>query len=130
MLNTLAALLVCQAVGEVLAFVVRLPVPGPVLGMALLLGFLLLRPTAIDALRPTSLDLLKHLSLLFVPAGVGVMLHVARLADEWLAVSVALVASTALAIAVTALVVQWTSRWFAPWDASAAPSGPSGSDPR
>jgi holin-like protein len=130
MLNTLAALLVCQAVGEVLAFVLRLPVPGPVLGMALLLGFLLLRPTAIDALRPTSLDLLKHLSLLFVPAGVGVMLHVARLADEWLAVSVALVASTALAIAVTALVVQWTSRWFAPRDASAAPSGPSGSDPR
>lgn len=124
MLNTLAALLVFQAAGEALAFALRLPVPGPVVGMALLLGFLVARPATIEALRPTSLELLKHLSLLFVPAGVGVMLHVARLADEWLAVSVALVVSTALAIVVTALVVQWTSRWLAPRDQAGTPAPP------
>jgi holin-like protein len=124
MLNTLAALLVFQAAGEALAFALRLPVPGPVVGMALLLGFLVARPATIEALRPTSLELLKHLSLLFVPAGVGVMLHVARLADEWLAVSVALVVSTALAIVVTALVVQWTSRWLAPRDQDSTPAPP------
>jgi holin-like protein len=113
MLEAVATLLVFQAVGEVLSYGLRLPVPGPVLGMALLLGLLLIRPSTIERLRPTSLELLKHLSLLFVPAGVGVMLHVARISKEWLPIVVALLVSTALAIAVTALVVTWTARRFA-----------------
>jgi holin-like protein len=118
MLEALATLLVFQAVGEVLSYALRLPVPGPVLGMALLLVLLLVRPTSVERLRPTSLELLKHLSLLFVPAGVGVMLHVARIGREWLPIIVSLLVSTALAIAVTALVVTWTARWFAPDDAT------------
>jgi holin-like protein len=112
MLEALATLLVFQTIGEVLSYGLGLPVPGPVLGMALLLGLLLLRPATTETLRPTSLELLKHLSLLFVPAGVGVMLHAARIGKEWLPIVVALIASTALAIAVTALVVTWTARWL------------------
>jgi holin-like protein len=80
--------------------------------MALLLAFLV-NVKAVEALRPTCVELLKHLSLLFVPAGVGVMLHVARIAEEWLPIVVALLASTALAIVVTALVIEWASRWLA-----------------
>jgi holin-like protein len=114
MLEALATLLVFQTVGEVLSYLLRLPVPGPVLGMVLLLGLVLLRPATIGRLRPTSLELLKHLSLLFVPAGVGVMLHAARIGREWLPIAVALVVSTALAIAVTAAVVMWAARRFAP----------------
>ena len=113
MLEALATLLVFQTIGEVLSYLLRLPIPGPVLGMVLLLAVLMARPAAVDALRPTSLELLKHLSLLFVPAGVGVMLHAARIGDEWLPIVVALVVSTALAIAVTALVITWTARRFA-----------------
>jgi holin-like protein len=113
MLEALATLLVFQTIGEVLSYLLRLPIPGPVLGMALLLVVLMARPSAVATLRPTSLELLKHLSLLFVPAGVGVMLHVARIASEWLPILVALLASTALAIVVTALVIEWTSRWLA-----------------
>jgi holin-like protein len=110
MLEALATLLVFQTIGEALSYGLGLPVPGPVLGMALLLGLLLLRPATTEVLRPTSLELLKHLSLLFVPAGVGVMLHAARIGKEWLPIVVALIVSTALAIAVTALVVTWTAR--------------------
>ena len=117
MLEALATLLVFQTIGEVLSYLLRLPVPGPVLGMVLLLVVLMARPAAVDTLRPTSLELLKHLSLLFVPAGVGVMLHVARISDEWLPIIVALLVSTALAIAVTALVINWTARRFAADDA-------------
>jgi holin-like protein len=113
MLQALATLLVFQTAGEVLTYALALPIPGPVLGMALLLAFLLVNESAVAALRPTCVELLKHLSLLFVPAGVGVMLHVARIASEWLPILVALLASTALAIVVTALVIQWTSRWLA-----------------
>ena len=111
MLQALATLLVFQTVGEGLSYALALPVPGPVLGMALLLAYLLADARAVAALRPTCVELLKHLSLLFVPAGVGVMLHAARIADEWVPIVVALVGSTALAIVVTALVIQWALRW-------------------
>ena len=76
MLEALATLLVFQTIGQVLSYLLRLPIPGPVLGMVLLLVVLMVRPAAVTTLRPTSLELLKHLSLLFVPAGVGV--HAAR----------------------------------------------------
>jgi holin-like protein len=113
MLQAIATLLVFQTVGEVLSYALALPIPGPVLGMALLLAYLLASERAVAALRPTCVELLKHLSLLFVPAGVGVMLHVARIANEWLPIVAALLGSTALAIAVTALVIRWTSRALA-----------------
>lgn len=113
MLQALATLLVFQTIGEVLTYALGLPVPGPVLGMALLLSFLLVNARVVERLRPTCVELLKHLSLLFVPAGVGVMLHVTRIANEWVPIVVALLGSTALAIIVTALVVHWTSRWVA-----------------
>lgn len=117
MLEAIATLLVLQTIGEVLSYVFRLPVPGPVLGMALLLVLFALRPATVERLRPTTIELLKHLSLLFVPAGVGVMIHIARIGREWLPIVVSLAVSTALAIAVTALVVTWTARWIGRDDA-------------
>jgi holin-like protein len=110
MLHTLAVLLLFQTVGEVLSYALGLPLPGPVLGMALLLVWLLVDKRVAARLRATSLELLKHLSLLFVPAGVGVMVHAGRIADEWWPILVALVVSTVLALAVTAVVIQWASR--------------------
>jgi holin-like protein len=117
MLEALATLLVLQAIGEVLSYIFKLPVPGPVLGMALLIVVFTLQPTIVERLRPTTVELLKHLSLLFVPAGVGVMVHVARIGREWLPIAVSLALSTALAIAVTALVVTWSARWLGRDDA-------------
>ena len=110
MLGALTVLLVYQLVGEVLVQLTGLPVPGPVVGMLLLFITLAVRKGAPDVLRGTSQQLLSHLSLLFVPAGVGVMLHFGRLGDEWLALAVALVASTVLTIAVTGLVMKLLQR--------------------
>jgi holin-like protein len=112
MLRTLATLLVFQCLGEVASFAFRLPVPGPVIGMLAFLLYLAMAPGQVAALRDSVRELLGHLSLLFVPAGVGVMLHAQRLADEAGAIAVALVASTALSIVVTALVVDRTRRWL------------------
>jgi holin-like protein len=109
-LAALTVLLVYQLIGEVLVQLLRLPVPGPVVGMLLLFLTLLLRGEAPESLRDTANGLLGHLSLLFVPAGVGVMLHFHRLASEWLPIIVALVASTVITIAVTALVMRALQR--------------------
>ena len=74
--------------------------------MALLFAVLALRGGPGIELRETAQQLLQHLSLLFVPAGVGVMLHWQRMADEWLPIVVSLVASTFVTIAVTAWVLR------------------------
>ncbi len=107
MINTFAVLLVFQTLGEGLAYALSLPIPGPVIGMLLLFLYLILNSEAVHKLAPTSLELLKHLSLLFVPAGVGILVHAQRIAAEWLPIMVSLVASTVISIAVTAAVVRW-----------------------
>lgn len=106
MLGAFTLLLVFQLVGEALVHVTRLPVPGPVVGMLLLFVSLVARGAAPQWLRDTCQGLLSHLSLLFVPAGVGVLLHFQRLGAEWLPIAVALVASTVITIGVTALVMR------------------------
>jgi holin-like protein len=105
-LHALALLLAFQLAGEAAVYALGLPVPGPVLGMVLLLGAVAAVPDLLARLKPTTGTLLSHLSLLFVPAGVGVMVHGARLAAEGTAIVVAIVVSTVLALAATALTVR------------------------
>ena len=99
MIHALVILFAAQLIGEVLARGLVLPVPGPVVGMGLLAAALVARPAWIDRVRPGAGGLLAHLSLLFVPAGVGVVGHLGRLGDAWAGVLAALLGSTALALA-------------------------------
>ena len=108
-------LLVFQCAGEALARVFALPVPGPVLGLVLLFIALSFRGIP-DGLAAAAGGLARHLSLLFVPAGVGVISYAAPLAAEWLPIAAALVASTALTLAATALTFRWLARRIAQSD--------------
>jgi holin-like protein len=110
MLNTITLLLTFQLIGEVIARFFQLPVPGPVIGMALLFLTLLLRSGLADSMRDTAQTLLQHLSLLFVPAGVGVMVHAQRLSDDWAPLLASLIGSTLLALAITALLMTAMTR--------------------
>ena len=96
-------LLLCQLAGESIVRALAVPVPGPVLGALFMLAFLALRRGVPDNLGRTSHDLLANFSLLFVPAGTGIILHAARLEAEALALIAALIGSTALTIAVASL---------------------------
>ncbi len=111
-LRFIALLLLCQLAGETFVVWTGLPVPGPVIGMALLFAGLALRGGIPDGLNGVVDGLLGHLSLLFVPAGVGVMLHIRMLQQEWLAVSLALIISTALTITITGLLTTGLIRWL------------------
>jgi len=102
-LASITVLLVCQLIGETVAKVLALPVPGPVIGMVLLFTGLVIRRALPAELDKSAGFLLSHLSLLFVPAGTGVVVHAQLIADEWLPISTALVAGTAITIAVTGL---------------------------
>lgn len=114
MLAALTWLLLYQLTGEILSHVLDLPVPGPVIGMALLFITLVIRGYGArpipSALQQTANTLLQHLSLLFVPAGTGVMLYLQLITEEWLPISVALIVSTLGAMAVTALILKALTR--------------------
>ncbi len=107
---TFTILLACQLAGEVITLLLHLSVPGPVVGMVILFCALLVRGHVPADVAAVSGELLQNLSLLFVPAGVGVMLHARLLADNWQALSLALVLSTIVTIAVTGLMLQWAKQ--------------------
>lgn len=107
MIRSLTILLIVQLVGEIISRALHLPVPGPVLGMAFLFTGLLIKGSTPPQLQATASAILQHLTLLFVPAGVGVMVHFALLQKEWLALSITLVGSTILVIIITALSMQF-----------------------
>lgn len=103
MIPALATILAFQLLGEVLSRSLALPLPGPVLGMVLLVAAFLASPRLAGWVRPVAQGLLAHLSLLFVPAGVGIVAHLGLLHEHGLALLLALVLSTLLAIGVGAL---------------------------
>jgi holin-like protein len=117
MIAALATLLVFQILGEATVFALGLAIPGPVLGLAMLLLLLLIRPAQLGDMQPTAQALLQHLSLLFVPAGVGVVMHMQRLGDEALAIGVALVVSTLVGLASAALTMVWLMKYVRAADA-------------
>jgi len=110
MIASLTLLLACQLAGEVIARLSHLPVPGPVIGMGLLFFGLVIRGEVPAALEDMSGRLLSHLSLLFVPAGVGIMQHLDLILAAWLPITVSLLASTALTVAVTGLIMERLAR--------------------
>jgi holin-like protein len=120
MVPAFAILLLCQLVGEGIVHVSRIPVPGPVIGLVVLavgLGWWTRRGGAKASLGETPLGraangLLGHLSLLFVPAAVGIVQQGGVLAANGVAILVALAVSTVLALGVTAAVFVWAARRF------------------
>jgi holin-like protein len=119
MLAALATLLVCQLAGEVIVRALAMPLPGPVVGMALLFFVMLARAPIPKEIGATADTLLKHLSLLFVPAGVGVVQHLSLLGHEGLRLILVVVLATVITLVVTALTFEYLAR-FLDVDESAA----------
>ncbi len=117
MIIGLTVILLCQLLGEVVARGLGWPLPGPVLGMLFLLVFLSLRdsvakkvPELGKTLDSTGKGLLAHLSLLFIPASVGVVQRLDVLADYGTGLAVALVVSTFVTLVVTVVTFVVVSR--------------------
>lgn len=134
MVGAIALLFVFQLVGEAIHRLVGVPVPGAVIGMVLLVVWLALRPVRwgrpgmgagpgrggeSGRLEAVTAWLTAHLSVMFVPAAVGVMEQGAMFARFGLALMLATAVSVVLTIVVTALVLRWALARFAPDEAAA-----------
>ena len=104
-----AWLLALQSIGELLARGLKLPFPGPVMGMVLLVAALQW-PVVREPVRVCAEFLLSHLSLLFVPVGVGVMTHMALVSQYGFRMLAVVVLSTLAGLLVTVLCMQWLQK--------------------
>lgn len=106
MINGLMWLLGCQFVGEVIVWALDVPVPGPVVGMAVLFVLLQVRRSGDDATVVRAAGgLLEHLQLLFIPAGVGVVVYLGTIRDDAVPIVGALVISWFVGLALVAWLV-------------------------
>ncbi len=115
-INGLTILLIYQLAGEITVLLLRIPLPGPVLGMIMLFLTLVVRRRSAQSLELASNSLLSHLALLFVPAGVGIIVHFERIVEEWFPLTVALLASTVITMIATAAIMLGSIRLLAHGD--------------
>ena len=130
MIRGIAILLVCQLVGEVAARGTGFPVPGPVIGLLLLVGLLMgaerLGALDKDSLGETDIGrvsegLLSNLSMLFVPAGVGVVQYLGLVGTYGVPLALALVGSTFVTLVVTAAIFVLVKRLMRGDDGETSP---------
>ena len=122
MIASLSLILLCQLVGEIIVRGIGVPVPGPVIGAVLLLLLLLARdrfailargPLQEGGVENTSRGLLANLSLLFVPAGVGVVQKLDLLAEHGIAIMLILAVSVVVTLLMTVATFLAASRLMA-----------------
>ena len=107
MIRGLIILLCFQSAGEIVSRLFSLPVPGPVIGLVLLLVFLIWRGKVDAPIESVASALVKNLGVLFVPAAVGVVLFLPQLKANFWAISIALTVSVIATIAVSAAVLRF-----------------------
>lgn len=122
MIANLSLILICQLIGEVIVRGLHLPLPGPVIGLVFLFVALVLRdhyevlargPLRRGAVEGTAKGMLAHLSLLFVPAGVGIVQQLDLLTQHGIAIFLILAGSVLVTLLVTAGTFLVTSRIIA-----------------
>lgn len=125
MVPALVTILAFQLAGEIISRGLALPLPGPVVGLVVLLAAMRLRPGLASWLRPVGQGILAHLSLFFVPAGVGIVAHLPLLRDNGAALLAAIFLSTVLALVAAAFAFTVVARWTGQSE-NAAPPGVDG----
>lgn len=110
MLKGLITLLIFQFLGECITKAFALVVPGPVIGMILMLGFLVVRKGSFESLDSAVFLHLRYLPLLFIPAAMGIITHANTIAKELLAITVALFFGTIIALMFSAKLMDYLTQ--------------------
>lgn len=98
--------------GDILSKTLHLPVPGSVIGMLLLFSALYFKVVKIDDVETVGTFLLDNLSILFLPAGVGIMVYFPVIKDHWFSLLIVILLTTALTMGVVGQVVQSVKRKY------------------
>ena len=107
MLKGIITLLIFQFLGECIAKLFERLVPGPVIGMVLLLLFLMIKKSSFESLDNAVLIHLRYLPLLFIPAAMGIITQADIISKEFWAISISLLLGTIIALAFTAKLMDY-----------------------
>lgn len=107
MLKGIITLLVFQFLGECIAKLFEILVPGPVIGMILLLGFLIVKKSSFDSLDNAVFIHLRYLPMLFIPAAMGIITQIDIISKEFWAICISLVFGTIIALAFCAKLMDY-----------------------
>ena len=105
-LKQLAIILAISLAGELLSSVLPLPIPASIYGIVILFTLLVSRVLHVDDIRETSSFLIAFMSMLFIPAGVGLMTSFPLLAENLIAYVVITAVSTVVVMVVTGRAAQ------------------------
>jgi holin-like protein len=118
MLKNIFIIFLYQLVGESIQKYFLLNIPGPVIGLILLLiTFIFLGKKSKDIVRlkkeisETANQIINYLSLLFVPIGVGVVMHISYLEKNLINVLIVIIIGTVLTIGFTAYLMEKINNW-------------------
>ena len=113
MLKSLFIIFFYQLLGEVIQKIFEINIPGPVIGLILLLlSFIFFSKKLtqskkiIKEISVTSNQIINYLSLLFVPIGVGVVMHINYLGDNLFKIFSIIIIGTLATLVFTALVME------------------------
>jgi len=106
LLKSLLIIFAFLAAGELIVYLIAIPIPGNILGMFLIFFALKLNLISLKDVKPASDQLMKYLVLFFIPYGVGLMSYFGFIKDYWFAISIAVILSTLLTLYVTGAVLQ------------------------
>ncbi|CAA6816139.1 MAG: Antiholin-like protein LrgA [uncultured Campylobacterales bacterium] len=107
MLKGIITLLIFQFLGGCIATLFSLLVPGPVIGMVLLLIFLMIRGSSFKSLDDVVSLHLRYLPLLFIPAAMGVITQVDIISKEFWAILISLVFGTIISLALSSKLMDY-----------------------
>ncbi len=107
MLKAIVTLFLCLAIGNAINKLTGVPLPGGVIGLVLMLILLIWRGGPDQPLKDTSHFLLRNMTVLFIPASVGLITQLQALKQDAIPIGIAIIVSTVLGMAVTALIMHW-----------------------
>ncbi|WP_037316702.1 CidA/LrgA family protein [Salegentibacter sp. Hel_I_6] len=106
MLKALAYIFGFLLLGELITYFFEIPIAGNILGMFLIFIALRLKLIKLEDVKPASDKLIKYLVLFFIPYGVGLMVYFEIIADYWMPISIAVIASTVITLYISALIIE------------------------
>ncbi|GGW78367.1 CidA/LrgA family protein [Salegentibacter mishustinae] len=106
MLKALAYIFGFLLLGELITYFFEIPIAGNILGMFLIFIALRLKLIKLQDVKPASDKLIKYLVLFFIPYGVGLMVYFEIIADYWMPISVAVIASTVITLYISAIIIE------------------------
>ncbi|KPA89110.1 putative effector of murein hydrolase LrgA [Pseudomonas asplenii] len=110
LLRGLTWLVLFQLLGTAINHLCVPMLPGPIIGLLLLLAFLLNRGEVGAPLSEAASSLLRYLPLLLVPPAVGVMVYASDIAADFWAIVGSLVLSVLISMALVGVLMNWLIR--------------------